>query len=74
MSVPAAGSHDAVGHVVKVWQWTKSKFEVLHWMLLSVQIYMAYCVKVKDKNGQTVLIIEGPCCSYACFGDLEFRV
>jgi len=56
VSVPAAGSHDVVGHVVKVWQWTRSEFEV------------------KDKNGQDVLLIEGPCCSYACCGDLEFRV
>ena len=83
MSVPAgswntrlaaAEAHDAMGHVVKVWQWTKSRFEVLHWMLFSVQISMASCLKVKDKYGQNVLIIEGPCCSWACFGDLEFRV
>jgi len=56
VSVPAAGAHDVVGRVVKVWRWTRSEFEV------------------KDQSGQNVLIIEGPCCSWACGGDLDFRV
>jgi len=56
VSTPAAGEHDVVGHVVKVWRWTRSEFEV------------------KDKSGQNVFIIEGPCCSWACCGDLDFRV
>jgi len=56
VSIPAAGAHDVVGYVVKVWQWTRSEFEV------------------KDKSGQTVLIIKGPCCPLACGGDLDFRV
>jgi len=56
VSVPASGAYDVVGHVVKVWRWTRSEFEV------------------NDKNGQNILIIEGPCCSWACCGDLEFRV
>jgi len=56
VSVPAAGAHDVVGHVVKVWKWTRSEFEV------------------QDRNGQNVLIIVGPCCSWAFGRDLEFRV
>ena len=27
-TVPAAGAYDVVGHVVKVWKWTRSEFEV----------------------------------------------